>query len=93
MKPWKLWRDSYNNVWQIIGQWTIVPKWPMATVAICRRLEREREGDLYVSVVTGTHYGTKTPLDQQPTKLWAMTRLGAIYSTFSSMVSRVCCLV
>ena len=31
----------------------------------------ERERDLYLSVVTGTHYGTKTPPDQQPTKLCA----------------------
>ena len=31
----------------------------------------ERERDLYFSVVTGTHYGTKTPPDQQPTKLCA----------------------
>jgi hypothetical protein len=35
----------------------------------CR--ERERERHLYSSVVTGTHYGTKTPPDQQPTKLCA----------------------
>ena len=52
----------------------------------------------YFSVVTGTHYGTKTPPDQQPsfTKLCAggMTRLGAIYSSmFSSKISRVRCLV
>ena len=37
---------------------------------------RERERDLYFSVVTGTRYGTKTPPDQQPAKLSAggMTR-------------------
>ena len=29
--------------------------------------ERERERNLYFSVVTGTHYGTKTPPGQQPT--------------------------
>ena len=29
----------------------------------------ERERNLYFSVVTGTHYGTKTPPDQQPTKV------------------------
>ena len=54
---------------------------------------REKERGFFV--VTGTHYGTKTPADQQPTELCAggMTRLGAIYSTFSSMVSRVRCLV
>ena len=31
----------------------------------------ERERDLYFSVVTGTYYETKTPPDQQPTKLCA----------------------
>ena len=36
-----------------------------------RRNERERERDLYFSVVTGTHYGTKTPPDQQPAMLCA----------------------
>ena len=30
---------------------------------------RERERNLYFSMVTGAHYGTKTPPDQQPTKL------------------------
>ena len=35
------------------------------------RLYVLRERDLYFSVVTGTHYGTKTPPDQQPTKLCA----------------------
>ena len=31
--------------------------------------QRERERDLYFSVVTGTHYRTKTPPDQQPATL------------------------
>ncbi len=31
------------------------------------KVEREREREIYLSVVTGTHYGTKTPPDQQPT--------------------------
>ena len=30
------------------------------------RMERERERNLYFSVVTGMHYGTKTPPGQQP---------------------------
>ena len=30
-------------------------------VLYCKTHEREREGDLYFSVVTGTCYGTKTP--------------------------------
>ena len=34
-----------------------------------REDEREREKNLYFSVVTGTHYRTKTPPDQQPTEL------------------------
>ena len=33
------------------------------------RRERERERNLYFSVVTGTHYRTKTPPDQQPMKV------------------------
>ena len=47
--------------------------------------ERERERNLYFPVVTGTHYGTKTPPDQQPTRLsqgYDETRLYAIYSVF-----------
>ena len=32
-------------------------------------VERERERNLYFSMVTGMHYGTKTPPDQQPTKV------------------------
>ena len=32
---------------------------------------REREKHLFLSVVTGAHYGTKIPPDQQPTKLCA----------------------
>ena len=31
----------------------------------------ERERHLYFPVVTSAHYGTKTPPDQQPTKLCA----------------------
>ena len=31
-----------------------------------RERERERERFLFFAVVTGTHYGTKTPPDQQP---------------------------
>ena len=41
------------------------------TSRLCKLFNRrrERERNLYFSVVTGTHYGTKTPPDQQPTKL------------------------
>ena len=41
-------------------------------------VEDERERDPYFSVVTGTHYGTKTLPDQQPTNPCAgvMTRRG-----------------
>src|SRR5258706_14541345 len=51
-----------------------------------------RERDLYFSVVTGTHYWTKTPPDQQPTNPCAgvMRRRGGM---ISSMVSRGRCLV
>ena len=43
----------------------------MSRVLPLMNLHRERERHLYFSVVTGTHYGTKTSPDQQPTKLCA----------------------
>ena len=51
-------------------------------------ISRERER----SVVTGTHYGTTWPAAYE-TMHRGMTRLGVIYSPFSSMVSGVHCLV
>ena len=47
--------------------------------------KRERERNLYFPMVTGLHYGTKTPPDQQPMRLsqaYDETRLYAIYSVF-----------
>jgi hypothetical protein len=55
------------------------------------QMERERERDLYFSMVTGRHYGTKTPPDQQPVCHTQGYNKTDIYLQYvSSMVSRVC---
>ena len=58
--------------------------------ASLRERERERERDPYFSVVTGTHYGTKTPPGLQPTNPCAgdMTRMIYLHG-FPSMVFKV----
>ena len=52
--------------------------------------ERGREREIYIfPVVTGTHYGTKTPPDQQPTELsqgYDETRPDTYLQCVSSMV-------
>ena len=63
-----------------------------------RERERERERDLYFSVVTGTHYGTKTPPEPAAYEAMrrGMTRLGAIYGMYGMFrvwSFRVRCLV
>jgi hypothetical protein len=58
------------------------------------RSKRERERDLYFSVVTGTHYGTKTPPDQQPAcHAQGYDKTDVYLQYVSSMVSRVRCQV
>src|SRR5258706_5702927 len=54
----------------------------------------ERERSIFF-VVTGTHYRTKTPPDQQPTNSCRGydKKGGYLQDIFSSMVSRVRCLV
>ena len=56
--------------------------------------QRERESNLYFAMVTGTHYRTKTPPDQQPTNPSAGDMMRRVLSTgFTSMVYKVCYLV
>ena len=51
--------NSFIQVGGLSGIWNV-----------CKH-RRERERDLYFSMVTGTHYGTKTPPGQQPANLCA----------------------
>ena len=77
----RLLHESVLNSW--VGFWGA--GWEVAFRHGRAEWRRERERNLYFPVVTGTHYRTKTPPDQQPMRLsqgYDETRLYAIYSVF-----------
>ena len=67
------------------------PFLPLAVHYLTTFYRREKERGLYFSVVTGTHYGTKTPPDKQPNshRRGDLARQLAIFYAAPNIVSAI----